>query len=196
MERKERTRQPRAAWAWRAAAAAVFVATMLYATTSGGVLDVRAVSRLHTLFGESWYPAARLLSEAGGPELRATVVVLAAALLAWRKQRVPAGVLAAGVGAVGALGEILKKTTGRPRPTVFPHGVDASGLAFPSGHSAGTAVKSASILAGAMFVALVGWSRLVLGVHYPTDVAGGIALGVAVSAAVIALAPTLGRRFV
>jgi undecaprenyl-diphosphatase len=83
----------------------------------------------------------------------------------------------------------------RPRPEIVPHLVDAGGFSFPSGHStlsAGTylalglliagrqsttSMRVLVLLAAATPIALVGFSRIYLGVHYPTDVLGGWLIG-------------------
>ncbi len=65
--------------------------------------------------------------------------------------------------------------------------IEQDGFAFPSGHAQGTATlwlmlalllrqKWMSILAAAMLI-LVPLSRLYLGVHWPADVLGGLAIG-------------------
>ena len=79
-----------------------------------------------------------------------------------------------------------------PRPLVpTPH----TG-AFPSGHSA-TAFACATVIAWAsprlavpafVLAALVAWSRVYVGVHWPLDVLGGAALGVLVATALLKLA--------
>jgi undecaprenyl-diphosphatase len=89
---------------------------------------------------------------------------------------------------------IIKLIVARPRPTSGAL-VRALGYAFPSGHSTaaaatylaiavvlGSLVRSRAlrILAGTaavVVVLLVGISRVYLGVHAPTDVLGGWALG-------------------
>jgi len=71
-----------------------------------------------------------------------------------------------------------------------------SGKSFPSAHAADTAA-AATVVAWAapavtpvalVIVALVGVSRVYLGVHYPSDVVAGWVLGAAVGAALIAIA--------
>lgn len=96
----------------------------------------------------------------------------------------------------GLLSQALKLAVQRPRPALFAWGVPyAGGGSFPSGHST-TAVVTYVALAflmlrrmhdrrarfaicavSTLLVLLVGWSRIHLGVHYPSDVVGGFLLG-------------------
>lgn len=95
------------------------------------------------------------------------------------------------------LTEALKAATARPRPDFAPWLSHASGLSFPSGHAAESAAvylvlaaygaraapRAAPVLYGAalILVVLIGLSRVVLGMHWPSDVAAGWALGGAVA---------------
>lgn len=91
--------------------------------------------------------------------------------------------------------ELLKGHFARERPDALLHLVPVRSLSFPSGHSFGAAACYATfafffarfvprwstevfcyVLAG-LVVLTIGLTRIYLGVHYPTDVLAGFALG-------------------
>ncbi|WP_142107784.1 phosphatase PAP2 family protein [Pseudonocardia cypriaca] len=85
----------------------------------------------------------------------------------------------------------VKRVVRRPRPDdprVQVHVGTPSRLSFPSAHA--TSSTAAAVLFGALLrkplaavvVPAMALSRMVLGVHYPTDVLAGSALGAAVAA--------------
>lgn len=132
-----------------------------------------------------------------------TIWVAAALLVAWRTRRpfVSVGVLAAVcVWGADGLSHVLKATTNTPRPYVaMPHLHTLinrpTSESFPSSHAT-TAFAGAVVLAFLLprlwplffaAAALVAFSRLYVGVHYPTDVLAGAALGAAFASAVIAI---------
>lgn len=108
--------------------------------------------------------------------------------------------------------ELLKSLYERPRPTSVTHIDPPGGLSFPSGHSMIAAalyltlavliaralperrLRIFVIATGAFIAMLVGFTRLYLGVHYPTDVLAGWAAGVAWAVLCWAVARHLQRR--
>src|SRR3984957_12329472 len=121
----------------------------------------------------------------------AAVVVLAIR----RRWRLAAYLLVAGAGEL-VLDPVLKALVGRLRPVVGHPVAYGNGNSFPSGHALGSIVSYGALFLvflpatrGAWrrvftivivtLIAAIGISRLLLGVHYVSDVLGGWALGIA-----------------
>ncbi len=153
----------------------------------------------------------------GTIQTQIVLAALAGALLWWRGLR-PALYLAplASLLVAGGFVLTLKAIVTRPGPSTSFRFAAASTGSFPSGHSADTTalaiavaivlvavlvrgvVPRIAVFAAAIGLSLaVGVSRLVLGVHWPTDVVAGwaIGLGSAIAVATFAILATDGRPF-
>jgi undecaprenyl-diphosphatase len=125
-----------------------------------------------------------------------TVVGAAAVVLALRRQwRLAIYLLVTGAGAL-ILDPVLKSLVGRLRPVVAHPIAHGLGNSFPSGHALGSIVCYGAVLLVFLpaargrwrtvfitvivaLVALIGISRILLGVHYVSDVVGAWAVGIA-----------------
>jgi undecaprenyl-diphosphatase len=123
------------------------------------------------------------------------LAAICAALLAWRRRWAEFWVLVAGITITQVGIDGIKDAVDRPRPP--DPVVSSSGSSFPSGHAAhsvfylwlavtivlrlrpGMARGAAVVTAGFVLTALIGLSRVYLGVHYLSDVNAGWALGAA-----------------
>jgi membrane-associated phospholipid phosphatase len=146
--------------------------------------------------------AATGLSHFGEHSIGWLAVALLGAVLQPRRRR---DWLLAGIGAFAAhaAAVLIKRVVGRPRPdhpAIAVHVGTPSRLSFPSAHA--TSTTAAAVLMGrattlplpAVLVPPMALSRLVLGVHYPSDVAAGVVVGVAVAEGVARLTSRLDRR--
>jgi len=131
-------------------------------------------------------------------EVTIPLVMVVGGILAYRDEAIAALVLAIGLGGSWLLNGIFKSFFKRERPDLWASSKRPMDYSFPSGHSM-SAISFYGLLAAsftaffsvplvitttvAMVVTLgVGFSRMYLGVHWPTDVlsgwvAGGIWLG-------------------
>jgi undecaprenyl-diphosphatase len=135
----------------------------------------------------------KVITHAGGAIATIGAVLVALLLPGWPRE--------AGIGAGLALAsshlavQVVKRFVNRPRPEGTPAIRCPDRFSFPSGHATAALAVTASFAlvvpaGGVLLVAfgiLVGWSRVVLGVHYPGDVVIGQLLALAAVAAVHAL---------
>jgi membrane-associated phospholipid phosphatase len=133
----------------------------------------------------------RLVADVGGYGVTVVAIVVAGALSLRRRWQEAAVFAVMMLGA--SLNELLKALFDRPRPDLWRSPDPGAGLGFPSGHAMSSATLVAAlvvlawptrwrvpvVIVGVIAVITIGLSRLVLGVHYPTDVLGGWAFALA-----------------
>jgi membrane-associated phospholipid phosphatase len=168
-------------------------------------------SRLHWIVHHrtAWLvDVSRFLNDAGAVVMVMLVAAVVSGLLWWK--RVPLLAAAAplvAVGTAGVCGGLIKVLVDRARPPAAVQLIAETDPSFPSGHVTGATAlgvstalvlavfvlrrpitRALALLAGAVVPALVAGSRLELGVHWPTDVVAGYALGLVTALAVVGLA--------
>jgi undecaprenyl-diphosphatase len=146
--------------------------------------------------GTAWLDTSAIEFTALGSFVVLAVIGLALSVLLWhlQKQRYVALIWVACTGSL-VLNQTLKAAFGRSRPDVFEKLVDVGHLSFPSGHAMNSMVfytvaayaighvvgpgrtKHWVYAFAALLIGTVGFTRLYLGVHYPSDVLAGFAVG-------------------
>lgn len=152
-------------------------------------VDAALLAKLYAGQHPALSSAARMVTPLGGwlPLLIATLAAMIWLLI--RGRRRDAMILFIAIEAGRAAVELQKLLIARPRPTEV-HLVAVQSASFPSGHAANTLITCLTIalmLGGsrtraAVAIALalslvIGLSRPMLGVHWPSDVIGGWAFG-------------------
>ncbi len=140
------------------------------------------------------------------------VVVVAVAWAVWRREwRITTWLVTSGL-AVLLLNPAIKSVVDRPRPAADARLIEIGGWSFPSGHSSGAGLllviavmltivttgrglrRRVQITVAALLAASVPVSRVLLGVHYPSDVLAGLALGTGLTLALWLLIATDATR--
>ncbi len=151
--------------------------------------DLHAYALRHSAYTSAW----RAVSAVGGVMWWVVLTPVAGWLLAQRRGRMAAFVAVTAVGSSG-INALVKTIVRRPRPALTQPVASAHGSSFPSGHAqaafVGAAIllivflsvlpyiwRSLALAAGGAVVSVIAFSRIALGVHYPSDLVGSVLVG-------------------
>lgn len=145
----------------------------------------------------SFEEAMRDVTGLGGFTVVTLVTVVAILAFLMHDRRRHALVLAGTVLLAELSSDVAKTFYNRPRPDLVPHGSYVYSASFPSGHSTmsaatyltlavliaslepNRATKAMVFMLALILMAAIGFSRVYLGVHWPSDVLAGWSLGAA-----------------
>jgi undecaprenyl-diphosphatase len=146
--------------------------------------------------GPRWLNTAMLdLTAFGGVSGLTVLTMIVAGYLLVAGKKATALFLIAAVASGATLGTLLKLGFERPRPEIVAHLVQVNTTSFPSGHAMNSAVvyltlgallartepdwrvRTYIVAVAIALTAVIGFSRVYLGVHWPSDVLAGWVVG-------------------
>lgn len=186
----------------------IFVASLILIFVLAGLMGgpgsgaEPALMKLLTTIRADWpqlSQAAALLTQVGSAPVTMGVAGVGALSLVMRREPRLGLLLVVTILGERLLVDGLKEWIGRPRPPLDP--VLIHSLAYPSGHSANSmtaflatallasppAYRAAAAWTALALAVIVGLTRVWLGVHWPSDVIGGWALGLLAVATALAV---------
>ena len=133
------------------------------------------------------------ITRLGDPRTVVPMTLVIFFALWWKRYRIEAGLFALNAFGGAVLSYVLKLAFSKPRPELWPQLISEKTFSYPSGHALGSMVlygflsylfstlyprysKSFYLIAAVLILA-IGFSRLYLGVHWPTDVVAGYGIG-------------------
>jgi len=174
---------------------AIAVYTSMQALSNQALWLDEKLTKLFSLVPDSFHPFFRVLTELGDKKgIYLVAIFVLGWLLIFKRNYLGAAVIILTVALGNEVNKLFKEMIARPRPDLeYLAHVDS--LSFPSGHAmvglimyffiAYLVIESVQsqkakimvISLTAILLFLIGASRIILQVHYPTDVIGGFAYG-------------------
>lgn len=151
------------------------------------LLDTIILNWARGLQAEGLTKLVRLLTNGGSALFIFIFSFILAGLLWFHKRKRDAVATLIAVGGAGVANFLLKLLFQRARPTLWPALVHENSFSFPSGHAMGSAALGFAVILmlwntrwrwfglimGVLYIGTVGFTRVYLGVHYPSDIVAG-----------------------
>jgi undecaprenyl-diphosphatase len=190
-----------------------------FAQLSDAVLEGQTLAFDHAIMNwmhshsTAWLDQSAIEATALGSMVVLVVIGLALSVVLWHleRRRHVAMIWFAVTGSV-VMNQAMKSIFGRGRPDLFEPLMKVGSLSFPSGHAMNSmvfytaaafavghvvgpgAARRATYAFAAFLVALVGFTRVYIGVHFPSDVVAGYSAGFAWSVLCAAMTEAWGKR--
>jgi membrane-associated phospholipid phosphatase len=171
-----------------------FIISCISVGVSAQSLDIKLLRDINLNRNKKCDPAFRTITHSMGPVIIVTPITLLGTgyFIEDRTMKCNAVVMGASLLTTALITGTLKYTIKRPRPFVtYPDIEKATNVrdpSFPSGHSSGAFALATSvslaypkwyvIVPSYTWAFAVAWSRMHLGVHYPSDVLVGMLIGI------------------
>lgn len=170
------------------------------AKLSGEVLEKEAFAfdtyillHIHRLANPALDALMISITRIGDPRTVVPTTVVFFGFLWWQRYRLEAKFFALNAFGGAVLSYVLKLAFSKPRPDLWPKLISETTFSYPSGHALGSMVLYgflSYVLAdlypryaktfywvAAVLIVAIGFSRLYLGVHWPTDILAGYGVG-------------------
>ena len=177
------------------------------------LFNLRSVSDTSAPVGPHWLlPVMVDFTSLGGVAVLTLLTIFAGGFLFATRKPALGGFVVVAVSGGALVSTILKSIFLRARPDIVPHLVQVDSASFPSGHAMNAAIVYLTLgallarslkdsrariyllAASIVLTVLIGFSRVYLGVHWPTDVIAGWAVGAAWATMCSLVAQVLQRR--
>jgi len=147
-------------------------------------IDIAILNAIFELTNSTLSNAMLLLTKLGSTIFVALAAIGITGTLILKRAYRSALFTLASIGGAGALILLLKNLFSRQRPMLWDQLVIENGYSFPSGHGIGSSALALTIIVllwrtkwrnlvivgGVLYMIVVAFSRLYLGVHYPSDI--------------------------
>lgn len=195
MKLARRLPRPLAGLALLALAGLVVLALGLLVAPLPFAPDLAIMGAVRGVGPEGLRRAAIDITALGGGTVLTLIVIAAAGLLLAQRLWLTALLLVTSCWTGGQVVQAIKTAVGRARPDLAERLVPVASASFPSGHAANSAIvyltlaalasqvvrthaaRAYLFAAAALLTALIGASRVYLGVHWPSDVIAGWSFG-------------------